>query len=165
MIWNLLIIGGVVVIFLVLVRHVPEAIKMEKIAKEEVPPEKITMYGLLAQADEAFEAQDFNKAENLYIKACTQEPDNAKIYNCLGQIYLEQGNFYDAKDAFLQTLKLASGNPETMMNLGISYMGLKDYYKSSQTFRDALKIDPKNRKYEKLLERAEKALERERKRK
>lgn len=161
MIWNFIIIGAVVLIFIVLVRRVPTAMKFQKGEKLDVPPEKITSYGLIAQADDAFERKEFDKAEELYIKIAASEPNNAKIYNRLGAIYLEQENFYDAKDAFLQALKLEPEIASRHVNLGLAYLGLKDYFKAEQSFQAALKLDPKNTKYQKLAERAEKLKERE----
>lgn len=165
MIWNFVIIGAVVLIFIILVRRLPTAIRFRKGEKLDVPPEKITSYGLVAQADDAYEQKDFDRAEELYIKIAASEPKNAKIYNRLGAIYLEQENFYDAKDAFLLALKLEPEIASRHINLGLAYLGLKDYFKASQSFQTALKLDPKNQKYQKLSERAEKLKERENRRK
>lgn len=163
MIWNFVIIGAVVLIFIVLLRRVPTAIRFKKGEKTEVSAEVITAYGLVAQADDAYEHKDFDKAEELYIKIAASEPNNAKVYNRLGAIYLEQENFYDAKDAFAQSIKLAPDNASRHVNLGLAYLGLKDYFKATQAFTNALDLDPKNNKYQKLLEKAEKLREREKK--
>lgn len=164
MIWNFVIIGSVVLIFIILLRRVPTALKYQKETIKEVSPEKITSFGLAAQADDAFEQKDFVKAEALYIKIAAAEPKNAKVYNCLGAIYLEQENFYDAKDAFVQAIKLEPGIASHHVNLGLAYLSLKDYFKAEQSFKEALKLDPKNAKYKQLAERAERLKDREKKR-
>jgi len=161
MIWNFIIIGAVVIIFLILVRRIPLAKKMQE--EIEVSDEEITNYGLVARADDAFDSKNFTLAENLYVKAAANDPDNVKIYSRLGAIYLEQKDFYDAKEAFLQAVKLDPQNGSRHINLGLAYIGLKDFFKASESFDNALKIDPKNKKYQSLLEKAEKLKEREKK--
>ena len=160
MVWNFLIIGGVVIIFIILARRVPAAIGIKQ-GKTEISPEKITTIGLIAQADEAFDRKDFAKAEELYIKAASQEPSNAKIYNKLGAIYLEQSNFYDAKESFLQSIRLEPEVASRHVNLGLAYLGLKDYFKAGQALQDALQLEPKNKKYLVLAEKVSKLEERE----
>lgn len=162
MVWNFIIIGAVVIVFIILVRRIPLA--KEK-AKEEVhmSNSEMTTYGLISQADDDFDRKKFAEAEQLYLKAAAAEPNNPKIYSKLGAIYLEQKNYYDAKEAFLAALKIDPDTASRHINLGLAYMGLKDYYKSAQTFGDALKLDPKNKKYQNLLEKAEKAKDREKK--
>jgi tetratricopeptide (TPR) repeat protein len=163
MIWNLLIIVAVVIILIVVARRLPDARKkMEK--ARVVTDEEINFIGLVAQADDAYEAKKYAKAETLYVKAAAEDPDNAKIYSRLGAIYLEQKNFYDAKDAFRQAVKLEPDLASRHVNLGLSYMGLKDFFKAMECFKKALLIDKKNRKYDSLYNRAQKLYEREKKR-
>jgi len=165
MTWNFVIIGAVVLIFIILLRRVPTAAKFQRGEKVEVAPETITSYGLIAQADDAYEAKDFEKAEELYIKIAAAEPNNARAYHRLGAIYLEQDNFYDAKDAFLLASRLEPDMAARHVNLGLAYMGLKDYYKAEQAFKAGLRLDPKNAKYKKYAERAEKLRGKERNKK
>lgn len=164
MIWNFVIIFAIVLIFIILARRLPMAAQFQKKDKEEYPAEKVVAYSLMAQADEAFEQKKYDKAEELYIKIAAKEPKNAKIYNRLGLIYLAQQNYYDAKDSFLQSIKLEPGNIDIESDLGHAYMGLKDYFKASQAYMKAVEVEPKNRKYRELYEKAQKALEREKKR-
>jgi tetratricopeptide (TPR) repeat protein len=161
MIWNFIVIGAAVIIFIILIRRIPLAREIQEEESPEVSDEEMTTYGLISQADDAFDQKNFEEAEKFYIKAVSQDPTNAKIYSKLGAIYLEQKNFYDAKDSFLQALKLDPDIASRHVNLGLAYMGLKDYYKSIQEFEEALEQDPKNRKYQSLLDKAEKAKVRE----
>ncbi|MBM2820407.1 MAG: hypothetical protein HW405_167 [Candidatus Berkelbacteria bacterium] len=160
MIANISIIAAVVIILVILGRRLPDARKKFQETRQ-VSSEEITLYGLIAQADEAFDKNNFEEAENLYVKVATQDPDNPKIYSRLGAIYLEQKNYYDAKDAFAQAVKLEPDLASRHINLGLSYMGLKDYYKASESFRNALKLDPKNNKYERLLDKTLKLQDKE----
>jgi cytochrome c-type biogenesis protein CcmH/NrfG len=164
LVWDFVIIGAVVLIFIILVRRLPVAARFVKEEKKEVEPKKIIQVSLMSAADDAFEAADFVKAEELYIKLAADDPRNDKVYFRLGQIYLEQKNFYDAKDAFLQSIKLAASNPLSQANLGDAYLGLKDYFKATQSYLKAIELEPKEKKYRVLYEKAQKALEREKKR-
>lgn len=164
MIWNLLVVLAVVIILIFVARRLPDARK--KLAEtREISDEEISLYSLIAQADEAFEDKKFEKAESLYVKVAAQDPDNPKIYSRLGAIYLEQKNFYDAKDAFSQAAKLEPDLASRHINLALALIGLKDYYKAIEEFKAAIRLDPKNKKYRSLLDRAEKAQARESKRK
>jgi len=165
MIWDFIIIGAVTLVFIILARRIPLAKETDAKEKVEVSNEEMTTYGKISQADEYFDKRNFPKAEELYVQAAASEPNNPKIYSKLGAIYLEQGNFYDAKEAFSAALKNDPDNASRHVNLGLAYMGLKDYYKATQTFKDALELDSKNSKYQKLLEKAEKARDREKSRK
>lgn len=162
MIWNLLVIAAVVVILIIIARRLPDARKVMQGSKE-VTDEEIGLYGLIAQADDAFEVKRYVQAEGLYVKVAALDPDNAKIYSRLGAIYLEQKNFYDARDAFSQAVKLEPDLASRHINLGLALMGLKDYFKAMESFKKALNIDHKNKKYEKLLSRAQKLYEKEKK--
>lgn len=161
MTWNFIIIGAVVLVLLILIRKIPLAKKIQEKENPEMTEKEMTTYGLIAQADDAFERKDFEEAEELYVKAAAADPDNAKLYGRLGAIYLEQNNYYDAKEAFAQTVKLDKKNASHHINLGLAYMGLKDYFKAEKTFSDALKLDPKNEKYQSLLEKSKKEQEKE----
>jgi Flp pilus assembly protein TadD len=150
----------IVVIIIIIARRIPNAREKLKEVKQ-VSDEEISLYSVIARADEAFEKGKFSVAENLYVEAASQDPDNPKIYSRLGAIYLEQKNFYDAKDAFLQAVKLEPDLASRHVNLGLAYLGLKDFYKAIDSFKKASSIDPRNSKYKKLLERAQKYQDRE----
>ncbi len=170
-IWDFVIIGAVVLIFLVFARRIPVANQFKDEIKEEkkpiapAPVKNPEPYSLMGEADKALSNRKYNDAEKLYIQIATQEPTNPKVYFQLGTIYLAQKNYYDAKDAFLQTLKLEPENLEADINLSTAYMELKDYFKATQVLLKALDQEPKNKKYHQLYEKAQKALEREKKRK
>lgn len=161
MVWNFVIIGAVVLILIILIRKIPLAKQIYKKEHVEISEKEMTMFGLLAQADDAYERKDFVAAEELYVRAAASDPDNTKIYNRLGAIYMEQQNFYDAKESFMQSVKLDKDNASNHVNLGLAYMGLKDFFKAAKSFKDALNLDPKNKKYQKLLEKAEESETRE----
>lgn len=162
MLWNLLIVLAVVIILILVAKRLPDSRKKYQ-ENREISSEELSIYGIIAQADDAFENRDYSKAEDLYVKAAASDPDNPKIYSRLGAIYLEQKNFYDAKDAFLHAAKLEPDLASRQVNLGLAYMGLKDYFKASESFKKALDLDKKNKKYQRLFEKAQKLQDREKK--
>ncbi len=145
MIWNIVIIVALVIVFIILARRIPLARSFQKKEEPEISNEEMTNFGMMNKADEAFSENNFVEAEKWYVKAAATAPNNAKIYGRLGAIYLEQKNYYDAKEAFLVAVKLDSKKPSPHINLGLAYLGLKDYFKAEKTFAAALKMDPKNK--------------------
>ncbi|MGA2666465.1 MAG: tetratricopeptide repeat protein [Patescibacteria group bacterium] len=164
MIWSILVVVAVVAVIVILARRLPDA-RQKMVASKEVSDQELSLYGMIARADEAFERRRYSEAENLYVKVAVNDPDNPKIYSRLGAIYLEQKNFYDAKDAFLHASKLEPDLASRHINLGLAYMGLKDFFKAVEEFKTALDLDGKNKKYQRLLDKANKYLEKDKKRK
>jgi tetratricopeptide (TPR) repeat protein len=157
---SIFVIVAIVIVLVILARRLPDARTKLSEAKV-VSDQEVSLYGIIAQADEAFEKRKYKDAENLYVKAAINDPDNPKIYSRLGAIYLEQKNYYDAKDAFSHAVKLEPDLASRHINLGLAYIGLKDYFKASEEFSAALELDSKNRKYQKLLEKSQKLRDRE----
>ncbi len=162
MIGIIVVVAAIIVVLVLIGRRLPDA-RAKMYQTREVSDQEISLYGLIAQADEAFEKKEYEKAENIYVTAASQDADNPKIYSRLGAIYLEKKNFYDARDAFLHAAKIEPDLASRHVNLGLAYMGLKDYYKAGEAFKKALSLDPKNKKYVGLLEKVNKAQEKDKK--
>ncbi|TSC64957.1 MAG: Tfp pilus assembly protein PilF [Candidatus Berkelbacteria bacterium Gr01-1014_85] len=107
---------------------------------------------LLVEADDAFELRDYRKAERLYLKLATLQPKNPLIYTRLGIIYLTDENFVDARDAFQQAIKLDPTLATRHYNLALAYVELGSNTKAINSLEQALKYDPSNRKYRKMLD-------------
>lgn len=164
MIWSIIIIFAVVVTLVILARRLPDARKTMQESRQ-ISNQEMSIYGIIARADEAFERGNYKEAEDLYVKTAVNDPDNPKIYSRLGAIYLEQKNYYDAKDAFSHAAKLEPDLASRHINLGLAYMGLKDFFKAVEEFKAALELDAKNKKYQRLFDKANKYLDREKKKK
>lgn len=107
---------------------------------------------LIEEAEKLFGNKRYRQAEQIYIQAAALDPDNAKIYNRLGAIYLEQKNFRDAREAFHTALSLDLTVPSRNVNLGLAYLGMKKYQDALSYFQKALELDPASEKYQKLVE-------------
>ncbi len=107
---------------------------------------------LIVQADEAFRKKDFKSAEKYYLQAATKDPDNARIYNRLGVIYLQTKNYKDAIEAFRGSLKFDDRVASRHFNLALAYLGKRDYRSAEKVLKEAIRLDPTNEKYRKTID-------------
>ncbi|MEZ0323921.1 MAG: tetratricopeptide repeat protein [Hydrogenothermaceae bacterium] len=82
------------------------------------------------------------ETESELLKAAKENP-SPSVFNKLGILYLNQGRLEDAKNSFLNALKLDPFDKEALNNLGILYFSLKDYDKAIKYFNEAIKRDDK----------------------
>ena len=172
MIYGIIIIVAVAIILFILIRRLPDTIVTAPNTKDIVKPGKekeveagkpivkagLSSEALILKADQLFERKRYKKAEELYIKAAALDPNNAKIYNRLGVIYLEEKNFKDARDCFQTALNYNRRIPSRHVNLGLSYMGMGRCDQAVKCFQRALALDLNNPKYQKLLDDANERL-------
>lgn len=111
---------------------------------------------LIAQADGAFRKKDYKEAEKYYLQAATKDPNNARIYNRLGVIYLHTKNYKDSVEAFRGALRFDDRIASRHYNLALAYMGKRDDRSAEKALREAVKLDPNNDKYRKTLESVQK---------
>lgn len=97
---------------------------------------------LVERANEFFAAEEWKKAEKLYLKAAAKDPKCVKAYSRLGVIYLKIGKEYDdAKEAFKRALKLDPNNGYILNNLGLVYYNQEKNDQAIDCFQKAIKID------------------------
>jgi tetratricopeptide (TPR) repeat protein len=141
------------VIFIILLRHLPE-VKLNTelshtavarptfavaLTSSVVGDDKII--NLWKKADEEFDIKNYKQAEKLYLKIASKDPKNPKVYGKLGIIYLELGNYLDAKDAFSEAVKRDSGNAFWYNNLGLAFYNLKRFNESIDAYKKSVAID------------------------
>jgi TolA-binding protein len=107
---------------------------------------------LISQADDAFRKKDFTTAEKYYLQAATKDPDNARIYNRLGVIYLQMKNYKDAVEAFRGAVRFDDRVASRHYNLALAYLGRRDYRSADRSLKEAIRQDPTNEKYRKTLD-------------
>lgn len=152
MVYELVIIAALLAIFIVVGRRIPDwkreigkTIPQQAIAQTKSP------LNLLEQAEIFFKERKFSQAEELYLKLAAQNPEEAKVYNRLGIIYLEQGSFADAKEAFQESLKHGGNKAGRYYNLALACLGLQELGNALEVMEKALKLDKENEKYQQLL--------------
>lgn len=102
---------------------------------------------LATQADAAFRKQNYKEAEKYYLQAASNDPDNARIYNRLGVIYLRTKNYKDAVEAFRGSIKFDDRVASRHYNLALAYLGKKDYRSAQKAIEEAIRLEPTNDKY------------------
>ncbi|TSC92284.1 MAG: hypothetical protein CEN91_497 [Candidatus Berkelbacteria bacterium Licking1014_85] len=106
----------------------------------------------LEKADDLLKRGSVLLAQEIYLKLLDIEPENPKLHNRLGIIYLEQKDFNKAKDFFLSSLSSGENIPARQYNLALAYIGLNEYTLAQEVLKKALNADPSNQKYTDLLE-------------
>lgn len=69
-------------------------------------------------------------------------PDNERVHNNLGNIYLREGRYGKAEDEYKEALKLDPYLSEAHHNLGIIYSGRREYERAIEKYKEALKLNP-----------------------
>jgi Flp pilus assembly protein TadD len=86
----------------------------------------------------------YSEAEDQYKLAATQEPNDARAYAGLGNIYLDQGRFNEATMAYRQALKVKVDYIPAYQPLAYSLVRLNRYPEAIETFKQALQYDANN---------------------
>lgn len=155
-------------IFVILARKLPDIVRVGSKSKSfEIEKKRISekttltqasYSNLIKEADRLFEKGDFSGAEKLYIQTAARDPQNPKIYNHLGAIYLEMKNFQDAKEAFREAIRLNGKKASQYFNFSMACLELKEYRNAIEALEKAVRLDKKNKKYRQALKEARKKL-------
>ena len=108
--------------------------------------------GFFDEGDELYKKGEYDKAEELFLKAATRTPGDARVYARLGVIYLHNKNYSDAIEALKVAAKYDQYNPSRHYNLALAYHGNNDRQKAISSTREAIALDPVTKKYRVLLE-------------
>ncbi len=102
------------------------------------------------QGKDFFKNQAYKKAESLFLKVIANRHEFADIYNMLGIIYHQTGEFNQAIQNFKKALSINPHYTEAMLNLSVLYNDLGEYKHSKElvgkfkkeTSKSSDKIDP-----------------------
>jgi tetratricopeptide (TPR) repeat protein len=100
---------------------------------------------IIRQGNKNFKEKNFEEALLNYKKASEINPDLMELNNNIGIANYRSDNFNDAASSFDVYLKNITDNKhkaEAFYNLGNSYLQAKDYNKSIQAYKNALRLDP-----------------------
>ncbi len=86
----------------------------------------------------------YREAEQQYKLAAQQEPSDARAHFGLGNVFLDQGLFVEAVDAYRQALKLKIDYLPAYQPLGYSLARLGRYAEAIETLKQAVQYDPNN---------------------
>lgn len=110
------------------------------------------------KANKAYEAGNYEEAEQLYLSAIEQEPDNPKLYFNLGNAQSKQGKVEEAIQSFMEFRSLAE-SPEDKAkaeyNIGTLLAERKNWKPAASHFKNSLKLNPSDtdakHNYERVL--------------
>jgi tetratricopeptide (TPR) repeat protein len=102
---------------------------------------RLTIDDLLVKAEELMAAKDYEQAEKILIGAVEIEPNNDKVYNKLGILYIEQENFSDAKEAFKTALRYDKLNDLTYNNLGLALFNQGRYNEAIEAYQKSIHLN------------------------
>lgn len=111
----------------------------EFLIAEEFAPSRVDIQEGMAQAYQL--KQVFSKAEEHYLKAMKLAPNDARIANNLGSLYLDMEEWDKAIKFFEQAnVNLLFNDPEmALTGIGYAYFRKTDYEKSALYYKKALK--------------------------
>jgi Ca-activated chloride channel family protein len=123
----------------------------------------------IIQGDFNLKNSKFTTAKELYIKALSDNPQNARLNYNLARIIYKENNFKQAESLFKKSIQNNPKNDDlkekAFYNLGNSYFKQIDYRKAISSYQAALKLDPQDRDALYNLKLAEKLLQDEEERK
>ena len=100
---------------------------------------------IIREGNRLFNNENFDGAEIKYREALELNPSNASALYNLGNALYKQGRFDEAAeifDAISQTAQSPDIRSKALHNLGNSHMGLQDYAKSIDAYKESLRINP-----------------------
>lgn len=109
------------------------------------------------KANEAYENGNYEEAEELYLAAIEQEPDNARLYFNLGNTRAKQGKVEEAIDSFMEFRLLAETPEEKALaeyNIGTLLAEGEKWKPAATHFKNALKLNPADMDAKHNFERA-----------
>lgn len=86
----------------------------------------------------------YSEAEREYQQAARLDPDDARSFAGLGNVYLDQGRFADAAEQYRQAIKLKGDYVDAYMPLGYALVRMNRHADAIAAYNQALKIDPGN---------------------
>lgn len=121
----------------------PQTINKMDAQKQPLPPGEIT-------ADKPEEKQvktsaipaNLAKSIEELESEVKQNPDSAKGWASLGDLYFDTGQIEKSIHAYEHSLEINANNPDVLTDLGIMYRELHQFDKAVECFRQAVKIDP-----------------------
>lgn len=116
------------------------------------------------KANEAFENGNYAEAEELYLSAIEQDPDNAKLYFNLGNAQAKQDKVEDAIQSFMEYRSLVESPEEKAKaeyNIGTLLAEGRKWKPAASHFKNSLKLNPADQDAKHNYERALVEIEKE----
>ncbi|MBN2585127.1 tetratricopeptide repeat protein [Patescibacteria group bacterium] len=180
---ELIIFAATVILLIIVLRKLPlEKEVVKKLAKEardldregddKKSEEDEEDEDLLSRADKLAKDGQYAKAEKLYLKLITKDPQDAGLYNKLALVYLGNKGYKDAATALEQALQIEPDNDTFYNNFGLLFYQQGMYDEAIESYEKSIAINNKvasrfmnlglayfmSKKYRKAADAYEKAL-------
>ncbi|MBX7149970.1 tetratricopeptide repeat protein [bacterium] len=99
---------------------------------------------LIEQGKNFFKNQAYKKAEGFFLKVIASNREFADVYNMLGVIYHQSGEFSRAIESFEKALKINPNYTEALLNLSVLYNDLGEYRQAKQLVMKSKKMAAKS---------------------
>lgn len=101
---------------------------------------------LIAQANAARSAATprYSEAEQTYKRAARQDPEDARAFAGLGNVYLDQGRLAEAVEQYQQAVKLSPDYVDAYMPLGYALVRMNRLADAIDVYNQVIKIEPDN---------------------
>lgn len=127
---------------------------------------------VMARADRLAQTGEYKKAERIYLRLITEDPQAASLYNKLALVYLGDKSYQDAAHALEQALQLEPDNDTFYNNQGLLFYQQGQYDEAIESYEKSIAINNKvasrfmnlglayfmSKKYRKAADAYEKAL-------
>ena len=89
-----------------------------------------------------------------YDRAIALDPRHPFVYNNLGVVLTEKGDYSRAKEVFKMAIAINPGYEKAYYNLGNVYFRNKEYGKAAEAYRAAVRIRPDYKEADEMLRQA-----------
>ncbi|MSS75465.1 MAG: tetratricopeptide repeat protein, partial [Methyloglobulus sp.] len=93
---------------------------------------------LILQAQMAFYAEDFNRAESLLRNAALKYPDNQKFKKMLAQVFIKSAKYKEAGEVYETLISNDSKDYESLFSLGVVHLQVDRDSKAEDIFKQLL---------------------------
>lgn len=102
---------------------------------------------MIDQAEALVREEEYIPAEKIYIELISRNPKMAEAYEGLGNLYLKNRQYAQARETFGFTLKLSPDDASVYMSLADLSRAEGDIKKSFEAVKKAIELRPHNPKY------------------
>jgi tetratricopeptide (TPR) repeat protein len=106
-----------------------------------------TVKRLLDEAEELVSQEEYIPAEKRYIEIISHNPKHVKAYEGLGNLYLANKQFAQARETLQFTLRLSPDDPSVYMSLAEVEEGEGNQRKATEYYRKVVELRPSNPKF------------------
>jgi tetratricopeptide (TPR) repeat protein len=99
---------------------------------------------LLSRAEAAFAAGEYREAEMDYRKVLSRAPEDLAALRQLGSMYVDQGQIIRAYPLLRKGAELQPHDPVIQLNLGLIYLGVRNYTQARDAASQVLEKQPDN---------------------